>query len=251
MDIKDQAVVVSGGASGMGAALSESLANAGALVIVLDKNGEQAEQVAHNVKGVALVCDITISGDVEQAIKSLPVDIQSKVKANINCAGIAPAKRMVGKDGPVSLEWFESVIKVNLMGTFNVMRLCADLMIQYAKPDKENGVLINTASIAAFDGQVGQSAYSASKAGVVGMTLPLARELAQFGIRVMTIAPGMINTPMMQGMPDKVSEYLLNQTIFPKRFGEPAEFAKLACHIIENPMLNGEVIRLDGAVRMV
>tara|TARA_R110002110_G_scaffold400317_2_gene616693 strand:+ start:48770 stop:49525 length:756 start_codon:yes stop_codon:yes gene_type:complete len=251
MDIRDQAVIISGGASGMGAVLSESLAAAGALVIVLDKNGKQAESVANKTKGVALVCDITVAEDVEQAIQSLPTDLQSKVKANINCAGIAPAKRMVGKEGPVSLEWFESVVKVNLIGTFNVMRLCTNLMIKNSKPDSENGVLINTASIAAFDGQVGQSAYSASKAGVVGMTLPLARELAQFGIRVMTIAPGMINTPMMQGMPDKVSEHLLNQTIYPKRFGEPSEFAKLACHIIDNPMLNGEVIRLDGAVRMV
>lgn len=251
MDIKNQAVVVSGGASGMGAALCQHLSDAGAIVVVLDKNSEQAELMANKVKGVALVCDITESAELEQAIQSLPEDLKNNIKANINCAGVAPAKRMVGKEGAVSLEWFESIIKINLIGTYNVMRLCADLMIKNAKANNENGVIINTASIAAFDGQIGQSAYSASKAGIVGMTLPLARELAQFGIRVMTIAPGMINTPMMQGMPDKVSEHLLNQTVYPKRFGVPEEFAKLVGHIIENTMLNGEVIRLDGAVRMV
>jgi len=251
MDIKNQVVVVSGGASGMGASLCQFLFDAGATVVVLDKNSEQTELIANKIKGVALVCDITESLELEQAIQSLPKDLKDNIKANINCAGIAPAKRMVGKEGAVSLDWFESIIKVNLMGTYNVMRLCAEIMIKNAKADNENGVIINTASIAAFDGQVGQSAYSASKAGVVGMTLPLARELAQFGIRVMTIAPGMINTPMMQGMPDKVSEHLLNQTVYPKRFGEAEEFAQLACHIIENTMLNGDTIRLDGAVRMV
>lgn len=250
MKIKDQAVIVSGGGSGMGETTCYALAQQGATVIVLDKNADNAQRVAREIKGTALICDITDDKALENVIYGLDEKLQHKLKIIVNCAGIAPAQRMVGKNGPVDLNWFSQVIKVNLVGTFNVMRLCAHLLIQNAKEKEENGVIINTASIAAFDGQVGQSAYSASKGGVVAMTLPLARELAQFGIRVMTIAPGLINTPMLQGMPDNVSQALINQTIYPKRFGETSEYAKLVSHIIDNPMLNGEVIRLDGAMRM-
>ena len=250
MNIKDQVVLVSGGGSGMGERVCHSLAQQDATVIVLDRHAENAHRVAEAIKGVALVCDITDEKALEDAMHGLAIALQTKLKVVVNCAGVAPAQRMVGKKGPVALEWFEQVIKVNLIGTFNVMRLAAHLMIQHAKEKEENGVIINTASIAAFDGQIGQSAYSASKGGVVAMTLPLARELAQFGIRVMTIAPGLINTPMLQGMPDAVTEALISQTVYPKRFGETSEYAKLVAHIIDNPMLNGEVIRLDGAMRM-
>ncbi|MCS5707625.1 SDR family NAD(P)-dependent oxidoreductase [Candidatus Berkiella cookevillensis] len=250
MNIKDQVVLVSGGGSGMGETLCHSLAQQNATIIVLDRHAENAHRVAKAINGIALVCDITDEKALEDSIHGLAIELQTKLKVVVNCAGIAPAQRMVGKKGPVALEWFEQVIKVNLIGTFNVMRLAAHLMIQNATEREENGVIINTASIAAFDGQIGQSAYSASKGGVVAMTLPLARELAQFGIRVMTIAPGLINTPMLQGMPDAVTEALISQTVYPKRFGETSEYAKLVAHIIDNPMLNGEVIRLDGAMRM-
>lgn len=250
MKIKDQVAIVSGGGSGMGETVCHSLAQQNAFVIVLERHAENAQRVAKEVKGTALVCDITDANALESALQDLSPELQSKLKIIVNCAGIAPAQRMVGKNGPVALEWFEQVIKVNLIGTFNVMRLGAHMMIQHATEQEENGVIINTASIAAFDGQIGQSAYSASKGGVVAMTLPLARELAQFKIRVMTIAPGLINTPMLQGMPDNVTQALINQCVYPKRFGEPSEYAKLVSHIIDNPMLNGEVIRLDGAMRM-
>lgn len=251
MKTKDQVALVSGGASGMGLAVSKQLSSQGATVIVLDLNEENARQVAQEVNGLALVCDVTDSDGLQEAIQSLDSELKKRLKVVVNCAGIAPAKRMVGKNGPVDLSWFEQVIKVNLIGTFNVMRLCAHLMIQAAQKDQENGVIINTASVAAFDGQIGQSAYSASKGGVVSMTLPMARELAQFGIRVMTIAPGLIKTPMLQGMPEPVTDALIQQTVYPKRFGEPKEFASLVSHIIDNEMLNGEVIRFDGALRMV
>lgn len=251
MKIKDRAILVSGGGSGMGFAVCRLLADQGATVIVLDRDQQHAKQTAEAVNGIALVCDVADGNGLEEAIRSLSPEIQQNLKGVVNCAGIAPAKRMVGKNGPVDLAWFEQVIKVNLIGSFNVMRLCADIMIKHASEKEENGVMINTASIAAFDGQVGQSAYSASKGGVVAMTLPLARELAQFQIRVMTIAPGLINTPMLSQMPDNVTQALIQQTVCPKRFGEPREFAALVQHIFENPMLNGETIRLDGALRMV
>lgn len=251
MQVKNKTAIVSGGASGMGKAMCYLLAKQCANVIVLDQNQAQAQSVAKEVDGIAMICDITSEQDCQQQFNNLPKTLTKQLAININCAGIAPAKRLVGKDGPVSLKWFEQVLQVNLLGTVNVMRLAANCMIQNSQKDAENGVIINTASIAAFDGQIGQSAYSASKAGVVGMTLPLAKELAQFGIRVMTIAPGIIDTPMMQGMPEKVSQALLEQTVFPKRFGQADEFARLALHIIENAMLNGETIRMDGAVRMV
>lgn len=253
MKIKDQSIIVSGGGSGMGEAVCHHLANQGAKVVVLDVNGDNATRVAKAVQGQALVCDVTSDALLTEAFNSLPQSFKQTLKVAINCAGIAPAKRMVGKNGPVELAWFEQVIKVNLIGTFNVMRLAANIMIEHGQQNQatqDNGVLINTASIAAFEGQMGQSAYSASKGAVVAMALPLARELAQFGIRVMTIAPGLIKTPMLEGMPDPVTQALIDQTVYPKRFGEPSEFADLVSHIIENPMLNGSVIRLDGAMRM-
>lgn len=250
MKIKDQAVIVSGGGSGMGESVCYHLARQGAYVVVLDINAERAKEVALAVKGHALVCDISKDVELESAFHSLHSSIKEKLKIVVNCAGIAPAKRLVDKKGLVELSWFEQVIKVNLTGTFNVIRLAADIMIKNSQSAKENGIFINTASIAAFEGQVGQSAYSASKGGIVSMTLPLARELAQFGIRVMTIAPGLVKTPMLENMPDRVTQALMDQTIYPKRFGDSAEFSALVMHIIENEMLNGSVIRLDGGVRM-
>lgn len=251
MKIKDQVALVSGGASGMGYAVAEYLTKQQATVIVLDRNESLAHQVAEKFHSIPLVCDVTDGTALEKAINTLSSDMKSKLKVVVNCAGVAPAKRMVGKQGPVDLDWFQNVININLIGTFNVMRIAANIMIEQATDEKENGVIINTASVAAFDGQVGQSAYSASKGGVVSMTLPLARELAQFKIRVMCIAPGLIKTPMLEQMPENVTQALIAQTVHPKRFGLPEEFALLVNHIIENPMLNGEVIRLDGALRMV
>lgn len=251
MNIKNQAVLVAGGASGMGEAVCHRIAQLGAHPLVLDHHGKRAEAVAEATGGSSYVCDVSSAKGLEETFQGIPEKYKKVLKVVVNCAGIAPAKRMVGREGPVSLDWFENVVKVNLIGTFNVMRLAADLMIKHASDEAtENGVIINTASIAAFEGQIGQTAYSASKGGVVSLTLPLARELAQFKIRVMAIAPGMIETPMLQGMPDNVRDALLNDTVFPKRFGAPQEYASLVQQIIENPMLNGSVIRMDGAVRM-
>lgn len=251
MNIKNYAAIVTGGGSGMGAETARQLAIAGAKVAVLDLNFQNAEQVAKEIDGVAIACDVSDANNAAAAIEQAK-NIQGPARICINCAGIAPAKRVVGREGPMPLDDFRKVIDVNLIGTFNVVRLAAAQMSQLEpiNEDGERGVIINTASVAAYEGQIGQAAYSASKGGIVALTLPVARELAQFGIRVVTIAPGIMSTPMMQGMPASVQESLAAQIPFPKRLGKASEFAKLALHIIDNEMLNGCVIRLDGAIRM-
>lgn len=251
MEIKNCAAIVSGGASGMGAATARLLSQAGAKVAILDRNQEAANQIAKEIKGVAFACDVMDSQDVEAAIQSAQA-VHGIARICVNCAGIVQSKRMIGKQGPLPLEEFVQVIQINLVGTFNLMRLAAAAMIPSAPigDSGERGIIINTASIAAFEGQIGQTAYSASKGGVVALTLPAARELAQFGIRVMTIAPGLVDTPMFDKIPEEARQALANSVPFPKRLADPHEYAKLVLHIVENEMLNGEVIRLDGALRM-
>lgn len=248
MKIQDKVVLIVGGGQGLGEATARYLAELGAKIIILDKSNEHATRVAKATQGIAYACDITDANSLETVFTSLA---QYPLAVVVNCAGIAPAKRMVGKEGPAPLSAFEEVIRINLIGSYNVMRLSAALMMnQTVAEDDDRGVIINTASVAAFDGQIGQTAYSASKGGVVSLTLPAARELARFAIRVMTIAPGIMDTAMMKNMPQEVQNSLLNQTVYPKRFGNPHEYATLVAHIIENSLLNGTVIRLDGALRM-
>ncbi|CDZ79036.1 3-oxoacyl-[acyl-carrier-protein] reductase FabG [Legionella massiliensis] len=247
MNLDNQTAVITGGSSGMGRACVKTLGEQGVKVVVWDKQIENSpEQVA-----LALACDVSSAEDVERAMAQTIAQIGIP-RICINCAGIAPAKRMVGKEGPMPLEAFKQVIDINLVGTFNVMRVVANAMasLELDKLSQERGVIINTASIAAFEGQIGQMAYSASKGGVVAMTLPAARELAQHAIRVNTIAPGLIATPMLLNMPQEVQDSLAATVTFPKRLGKPEEFASLVKHVIENAMINGEVIRLDGALRM-
>lgn len=251
MDIKGLVAVVTGGGSGMGAETARHLAKAGAKVAVLDLNADAVQHVAQEIGGLAIVCDVSS----EQSAKAALDEVTTKLGAPrilMNCAGIAPAARVVGKDGPHALDFFSKVINVNLIGTFNMIRLfaAATTGLEPLNDTEERGVIINTASVAAYEGQVGQAAYSASKGGVVGMTLPIARELARFGIRIVTIAPGLIGTPMLLNMPQEVQDSLVATTIFPKRLGRPEEFARLALHVVENAMINGETIRLDGAVRL-
>ena len=248
---KNIAAIVTGGASGMGEAVASTLASLGVKVAILDKNYEAAVVVAKRIEGNAFACDVSDAESVERVFRDL-AEVQGGLRICVNCAGIAPAQRMVGKDGPMPLEHFKQVININLVGTFNVMRLSAFHMMSLDPLSEtgERGVIINTASVAAFEGQIGQLPYSASKGGVVSMTLPAARELAQFGIRVNTIAPGIIATPMLLAMPQNVQESLAASVPFPKRLGRPEEFARLVCHIIENEMINGAVLRLDGALRM-
>lgn len=249
MDIQKTVAVITGGGSGMGAETARQLAKSGSQVVLLDQNINAAEKIANEINGLAIACDVSNSSAVEQAFTQLP---KGPLRICVNCAGIAPAERIVGKLGAMPLEHFENVIRVNLIGTFNVMRCAAHIMMSLnpANQDGERGVIINTASVAAYEGQLGQAAYSASKGGVVSMTLPAAREFAAFGIRVMTIAPGIIETPMMLHMTDAVQESLLASVPFPKRFGKTEEYASLVKEIIQNPLLNGSVIRLDGALRM-
>lgn len=246
MNLENQIAVITGGASGMGKACAQLLSARGVKVVVWDKQVSSQDKVA-----LALNVDVSSAKEVEEAAKET-VAVIGLARICINCAGIAPAKRMVGKEAAMSLDLFKEVIDVNLIGSFNVMRVLAFLMSKEDCPAgmEERGVIINTASIAAFDGQIGQAAYSASKGGIVAMTLPVARELAQFGIRVNAIAPGLIATPMLLNMPQAVQDNLKAKIPFPKRFGQPNEFAALVCHIIENSLINGEVIRLDGALRM-
>lgn len=242
MNLDNQIAVVTGGASGMGMACAKELHKRGVQVMVWDKT---ATELPHSI-----ACDVSSASEVEQALQETIKQI-GVPRICINCAGIAPARRMVGKEGAMPLDEFRRVLEVNLIGTFNVMRVVADAMTRIEPLEtQERGVIINTASVAAYEGQIGQMAYSASKGGVVAMTLPAARELAQFGIRVNTIAPGLIATPMLLGMPQEVQESLSASVPFPKRLGKPEEFAALAIHILENSMINGEVIRLDGAIRM-
>lgn len=251
MDIKGIAAVVTGGGSGMGAETARHLARAGAKVALLDINKANVEAVAKDVGGIALECDISSEASAKAALDAAK-QAHGPARILINCAGIAPGARVVGKEGPHDLGFFSKVIGVNLVGSFNMLRLAASDMtaLEPVNDTGERGIIINTASVAAFEGQIGQAAYSASKGGVVAMTLPIARELARFGIRVVTIAPGLIGTPMLMGMPQEVQESLIATTVFPKRLGQPDEYARLALHIIDNAMINGETIRLDGAVRL-
>jgi NAD(P)-dependent dehydrogenase (short-subunit alcohol dehydrogenase family) len=251
MNIQGQAAIVTGGGSGLGEAVARELAGLGAKVAVLDVNLAGAQRVAGEIGGLACHCDITDTASVTAALDAAHA-AHGVARILMNIAGIGSAKRIIQKDGsPAPLEDFERVVRINLIGTYNATRLTAARMAQ-AEPlaDGARGVVVNTASVAAFDGQVGQEAYSASKGGLVGMTLPLARDLAQFGIRVCTIAPGLFATPLMQELPEAVQASLAASIPFPKRLGQPEEFAALAAHIVSNGHLNGEVIRLDGALRM-
>jgi len=251
MDVKGLGAIVTGGGSGMGAATARALAAAGAKVAVLDLNAEGVEAVAAEIGGAAFVCDVSSAEQAEAAVAAAR-EKHGPARVLVNCAGIAPAARIVGREGPMALAAFEKVIAVNLIGSFNLLRLAAADMIA-ADPlndDGERGLIVSTASVAAFEGQLGQVAYAASKAGIVGMMLPAAREFAKFGVRVMTIAPGLIGTPMLLNMPEEVQANLAGQVPFPKRFGKEEEFSGLVLHILANPMLNGDTIRLDGAMRM-
>ena len=251
MEIKNCVAIVSGGASGMGAATARMLSKAGATVAIFDMNQEMAQKTAQEINGHAFACDVTDESSIISALQKVQETLGT-ARICINCAGIVKSKRMVGKEGPHPLQEFRQVLEVNLLGTFNLMRLAAAAMTTLTPlgESHERGVIINTASVAAYEGQIGQTAYSASKGGVVSMTLPAARELAQFGIRVVTIAPGLVDTPMFEKIPADAREALANTVPFPKRLAHPEEYAKLALHIIDNEMLNGEVIRLDGALRM-
>ncbi|MCP3392877.1 SDR family NAD(P)-dependent oxidoreductase [Bradyrhizobium sp. CCGB12] len=250
MLLKDQAAIVTGGASGLGAATARKLAAQGAKVAVCDLNAKLAETVAAEIKGVAVTCDVSDAASAEAAIAQATKAVGAP-RVLVNCAGIGVAKRVVGRDGPMALADFDKVIKVNLIGTFNMLRLAAAEMSKLEpQATGERGVIINTASVAAYDGQIGQSAYSASKGGIVGMTLPIARELAQFGVRVLTIAPGLFLTPLLANLPQEAQDSLAAAIPFPRRLGNADEFAALALHMVENPYLNGEVVRLDGSLRM-
>jgi len=250
MDLKGVGAIVTGGASGLGAATARELTKAGAKVAIFDMNAEIGEQTAKEIGGVFIKCDVADGPGGEAAVKDAIAKV-GPVRVLVNCAGVGTPMKAVGKDGPVALEKFIKVVQINLVGTFNMIRLVAHHMQQQPEmADKERGCIINTASVAAFDGQIGQPAYGASKAGVHGMTLPLAREFAQFGIRVCTIAPGLFGTPMMFALPPEAQESLGKSVPYPSRLGRPEEYAGLARHICENTMLNGETIRLDGALRM-
>ena len=251
MKIAGQAALVTGGGSGLGEATARELARLGARVAVLDVNLDNARRVADDIGGLALQCDVTSADSVQAAIEAAAA-AHGPARILMQIAGIGTAKRVIGKDGsPAPLEDFAKVVNVNLIGSYNVARLFAAACAK-AEPmeDGERGAIVFTASVAAFDGQVGQQAYSASKSGVVGMTLPMARDLAQYGIRVCTIAPGLFATPLMKTLPDAVQASLAASIPFPSRLGKPSEFAELACHIVSNSHLNGETIRLDGALRL-
>lgn len=250
MEVKGQAAIVTGAASGLGAATAQQLIEAGAKVALLDVNIDAAREVAAKIGGVAVHCDVTESDSAVEAVGAAR-DKNGIARILVNCAGIGPAKRIVGRDGAMPLADFERVIRINLIGTFNMMRLvAADLQKAAPLADGERGIIVSTASVAAFEGQVGQAAYSASKGGVAALTMPAAREFAQFGIRVMAIAPGIFGTPMLRAMPEEVQASLGASVPFPKRLGEPREYADLVLHCVRNGYLNGEVIRLDGALRM-
>jgi NAD(P)-dependent dehydrogenase (short-subunit alcohol dehydrogenase family) len=251
VEIAGRAVLVTGGGSGLGAATARMVVEHGGSVVVADVDAERGAKVAAELGERArfVATDVTDEDSVGAAVATAAEG--GRLAVAVSCAGIAPAERVLGRDGPHSLARFVAAVQVNLVGTFNVTRLAAQAMAgNDPLADGERGVIVNTASVAAFDGQIGQAAYSASKAGVAGMTLPIARELARQGIRVMAIAPGVFDTPMLAGLPDQVRASLGAQVPFPPRLGRPEEYAALVHHIVRNPMLNGEVIRLDGAIRM-
>ena len=249
MDIQSTVFIVTGGASGLGEGTARMLAENGANVLIADMQTEKGEAVAQSIGGQFIRCDVSQEADAQAAVAAAKA--MGPLFGLINCAGIAPAEKTVGKSGAHSLDTFTRTITVNLVGSFNMIRLCAEAMsANTPQATGERGVLISTASVAAYDGQIGQAAYSASKGGIVGMTLPIARDLARDGIRNITIAPGIFGTPMLFGMPQDRQDALAAGVPFPSRLGTPQDYAKLAKHIIENDMLNGEVIRLDGAIRL-
>ncbi len=250
MNFQERVIIITGGGSGLGEATARAVASGGGHAVILDLNVEKGQAVADELNGTFFKTNVTKEEDVQLAIDST-VEKYGTIHGVVNCAGLGTATRVVGKKGVFPLDEFNFVVQVNLVGTFNVIRLAATAMVKN-EPNEygERGVIVNTASVAAFDGQIGQAAYSASKAGVVGMTLPIARDLASYGIRVMTIAPGIFNTPLMARAPQEVKDALGKQIPFPSRLGEAPEFAQLVQSIFENPMLNGETIRLDGAIRM-
>lgn len=249
MEIRNNVFIITGGASGLGAATARMIVEGGGKVVLADVQTETGEALAAELGGKFLKCDVTSEADGKAVVAA--AEAMGKLAGLVNCAGVAPAVKTVGKEGPHPLEVFQRVININLVGTFNMSRLAAEAMSrQEPNANGERGVIINTASVAAYDGQIGQAAYGSSKAGVVGLTLPMARDLSRNGVRVMTIAPGIFETPMLLGMPQEVQDALGKMVPFPPRLGKPAEYAHLAKTIIENCMLNGETIRLDGAIRM-
>ena len=249
MEIQGKVFIVTGGASGLGEGTARMLAANGAKVVIADMQAEKGQTVAHEINGMFVSCDVSNETDGQAVIQQ--ATRLGKLMGLVNCAGIAPAEKTVGKQGAHSLAQYQKVIQINLIGSFNMIRLAAEAMsANEPEATGERGVLISTASVAAYDGQIGQAAYAASKGGIVGMTLPIARDLARNGIRNMTIAPGIFGTPMLFGMPQEVQDTLAAGVPFPSRLGTPKDYAKLVKHIIENDMLNGEVIRLDGAIRL-
>ncbi|RWB00984.1 MAG: 3-hydroxyacyl-CoA dehydrogenase [Mesorhizobium sp.] len=250
MNPNGQIAIVTGGGSGLGEATARALAAKGARVAIFDVGIDRAAKVAAEIGGIAVQCDVSSADSGTAALADVAAKL-GEPRILVNCAGIAIGVKTIGKDGPHPLDQYRKVIEVNLIGTFNMIRLAAERTSKLEPlQGGERGVIVNTASVAAYDGQIGQAAYAASKSGVVGMTLPVARDLARSGIRVCTIAPGIFKTPMMAGMPQEVQDSLGAAVPFPSRLGEPSEYAALALHIIENQMLNGETIRLDGAIRM-
>ncbi|MDR5905302.1 3-hydroxyacyl-CoA dehydrogenase [Franzmannia qiaohouensis] len=258
MKFQDNTFIVSGGASGLGEATVRALHGAGGRVVIADINAERGAALAAELNGQGTAervrfrrTDVTSETDA-QAVVDLALETFGGLQGLINCAGVGDPAKVVNRDGePLPLEAFSRIVNINLLGSFNMLRLAAAAMAKgEPQADGERGVIINTASVAAFDGQIGQPAYAASKGGIVAMTLPIAREMARHGIRVMTIAPGLFKTPLMESLPEEAQQSLAASIPFPSRLGEPDEFARLACHIVDNPMLNGETIRLDGAIRM-
>lgn len=250
MNIKGHGAVVTGGASGLGRAAVEALHAAGAKVAILDVNAKAAEEVAHSLGGFAVACDVTSADGTAIALNAAEQAI-GPLRVCLNCAGVGPAKRILGREGPMNLDDFARVVQINLIGTFNVLRLVSAQMAKLDPlPSGERGVIINTASIAAYEGQVGQAAYASSKGGVASLTLPAAREMARHAVRVLAIAPGIFETPLLHALPQAAQQSLAAAIPFPSRLGRPAEFASLVMHMVENAMLNGEVVRIDGAIRL-
>jgi NAD(P)-dependent dehydrogenase (short-subunit alcohol dehydrogenase family) len=251
MELKNTAVVITGGGSGLGAATARLLSQNGAKVALFDRNLTSADSVAKEIKGIAIECDVTSEDSVKSALTTA-AKAHGEARIVVNCAGILGAGRILGREAPMALDYFEQVLRVNVAGSFNVLRLAADAMAKLPEigDAKERGVIINTASIAAYEGQIGQAAYAASKGAIVSLTLPAAREFARIGVRVNAIAPGPVDTPMVAGMPDDVRASLEATIPFPSRLVKPAEYAALVKHLVENVAINGEVVRIDGALRM-
>lgn len=253
MEIRDKVAIITGGASGLGLATAKSLIAQGAKVMIFDLNEEKAKEVCEDLgeNSAYIKVDVTKEESVMAGVEKI-VDQFGAVHICVNCAGVGTPQKTLGRSGPIPLENFKTVIDINLIGTFNVLRLAAEQMAKNAPltAEGERGIIVNTASVAAFDGQMGQAAYGASKAGVAGMTLPIARDLSSYGIRINTIAPGLFRTPMAEGLPEKIIDKLETMVEFPKRLGQPSEYASLVSFMVENEYINGEVIRLDGGIRM-